>query len=53
MKFGAIKGLTKYAIVTDEGWLKPLLGFAGSISGIEMKLFPLAEEQAAWDWVKA
>lgn len=53
MKFGAMKDMTKYAIVSDEGWLKPLLGFAGSISGIEMKLFPLAEEQAAWDWVRA
>lgn len=53
MKFGAMKDMKKYAIVTDEGWLKPLIGFAGSISGIEMKLFPLAEEQAAWDWVRA
>lgn len=53
MKFGAMKDMKKYAIVTDEGWLKPLLGFAGSISGIEMKLFPLEEEQAAWSWVRA
>lgn len=53
MKFGAMKELKKYAIVTDEGWLKPLLGFAGSISGIEMKLFPIAQEKAAWAWVKS
>ncbi|MFX0543982.1 STAS/SEC14 domain-containing protein [Roseovarius sp. S1116L3] len=53
MKIGAIKDMKKYAIVTDEGWLKPLVGFAGSISGIDMKVFPMAEERAAWDWVKA
>ncbi|WP_342071161.1 STAS/SEC14 domain-containing protein [Yoonia algicola] len=52
MKFGAMKDMKKYAIVTDEGWLKPLLGFARSISGIDMKLFPLADEQAAWSWVR-
>ena len=52
MKVDAIKKTKKYAVVTDEAWLKPLLGFARSISGIEIKLFPLAEEQAAWAWVK-
>ncbi|QIE44059.1 STAS/SEC14 domain-containing protein [Pseudohalocynthiibacter aestuariivivens] len=53
MKFGSIKNLKKYAIVTDETWMKPLLGFAGSVSGVEMKRFSLAEEQAAWDWVRS
>lgn len=53
MKFGAIKDMKKYAIVTDEKWLKPLLGFGSMVSGIEIKLFALAEEQAAWAWVRS
>lgn len=53
MKFGAVKEMKKYAIVTDEKWLKPLISFGGMVSGIDMKLFALADEQAAWDWVRA
>lgn len=53
MKFGALGALKKYALVSDERWLGPLVGFARGMTGIEMRLFPLVEEQAAWDWLKA
>ncbi len=53
MKFGGAKAMKKYAIVSDESWLKPLIGFARTVTGIDIRHFPLAEEQAAWDWVKA
>lgn len=53
MKFGAIRNMKKYAIVSDEKWMKPLLGFAGSVTGIDIRQFPLAEEEAAWAWVRS
>jgi hypothetical protein len=53
VEFGAIKDVKKYAIVSDEVWLKPLIGFGAAVSGIEMKLFALADEPAAWDWVRS
>lgn len=53
MKFGSLKALGKYALVSDETWIKPLIGFAKSATGIDMRHFTLSEEQAAWDWVTA
>lgn len=53
MKVGSLKAVEKYALVSDEGWLKPLIGFAKTVSGIEMRHFPLSEEKAAMDWVSA
>ncbi len=53
MKLGAMKKTKKYAVVTDEVWVKPLIGIAGSFLGIEARRFPLAQEQAAWDWVRS
>lgn len=53
MKVRGIKSLKKYAVITDESWLKAMIGFAGTVTGIDIRHFPLAEEQAAWEWVKA
>ncbi|WP_417807214.1 STAS/SEC14 domain-containing protein [Thioclava sp.] len=53
MKLGSIEALKKYALVSDEQWLKPLIGFANKITGIEMRHFPLADEAAARAWLSA
>lgn len=53
MKWDAIRALHRYAIVTDHQWVRPFAGMARLVSKVEVKIFPMAEEQAAWDWVKA
>jgi len=52
MKWDAARALHRYAIVTDHQWVRPMAGLAQMVSGIDVQLFPMAEEQAAWDWVK-
>lgn len=52
MKWDAIRALHRYAIVTDHQWVRPFAGMARLVSKVDVKIFPLAEEQAAWDWVK-
>ncbi|MGV8988947.1 MAG: STAS/SEC14 domain-containing protein [Cypionkella sp.] len=53
MKLGAGKSLVKYAIVSDESWMTPMIGFARTVTGIDIRHFPLADEQTAWGWVNA
>lgn len=52
MKSDAIRALHRYAIVTDQTWVRPFASLAHLVSHVEVKIFPLSEEQAAWDWVR-
>lgn len=52
MKWDAIRVMHRYAIVTDHQWVRPFAGMARLVSKLDVKIFPLAQEQAAWDWVK-
>jgi hypothetical protein len=43
----------KEAIVSDKGWLKAWVGFAGSIvPGVEVKHFSFEEIEKAKEWVR-
>ncbi|MEL7213832.1 MAG: STAS/SEC14 domain-containing protein [Pseudomonadota bacterium] len=52
MKMGAAKQLRRYAIVTDERWIKPMVGIARAVTGIEIEVFTEANEPAAWQWLR-
>lgn len=52
MKWDAIRVLHRYAVVTDHQWVRPFVGFARMVSHVDVRIFPMSEEQAAWDWVK-
>ncbi|WP_224824663.1 STAS/SEC14 domain-containing protein [Cognatishimia sp. MH4019] len=52
MKMGAAKQMRRYAIVTDERWIKPMVGIARAVTGIEIEVFAEANEPAAWDWLR-
>jgi len=52
MKWDAVKALHRYAVVTDSGWVGPFAGFARMVSSVDVKIFPVAEEEAAWAWVR-
>lgn len=52
MKWDAIRALHRYAIVTDQQWVRPFTGIARLVSNVEIRIFPMAEEAAAWEWVK-
>lgn len=52
MKMGAAKLLRRYAIVTDERWVGPMVGIARAVTNIEIEVFPEAKEAAAWDWLR-
>ncbi|EAQ03436.1 hypothetical protein OB2597_02412 [Pseudooceanicola batsensis HTCC2597] len=52
MKWDAIRTLHRYAIVTDQAWVRPFAGFARMVGDVDVKIFPMAEEEAAWDWVR-
>ena len=52
MKAGAAKHLRRYAVVTDERWINPMLGIARAVTDIEIEVFPEAREDAAWNWLR-
>lgn len=52
-KMGAITHLRRYAIVGAPGWMKTMVGGASALMPFEMKMFDLAEDDAAWTWVRA
>lgn len=52
MKWDAVRALHRYAIVTDHQWVRPVAGFARMISKVDIRIFPMSQEAAAWDWVK-
>jgi hypothetical protein len=52
-KMAAITHLRRYAVVGAPGWMKALVGGASALMPFQMKLFDLAEEDAAWTWVRA
>lgn len=52
MKWDAMRALHRYAIVTDHQWVRPFAGLAGMVSSVDVKIFPLAQEAEAWDWVR-
>ncbi|WP_136635476.1 STAS/SEC14 domain-containing protein [Pseudooceanicola onchidii] len=51
MKWDAIRAMHRYAIVTDQQWVRPFAGMARLVTQVDIRLFPLAEEEAAWAWV--
>jgi len=52
MKWDAVKAMHRYAIVTDSGWVTPFVGIARMVSNVDVKVFPVAAETSAWDWVR-
>ncbi|MGR3320677.1 MAG: SpoIIAA family protein [Pseudooceanicola sp.] len=52
MKWDAVRALNRYAVVTDATWVRPFVGFAKLVSNVDIRIFPMAEEAAAWDWVR-
>ena len=52
MKWDAIRALHRYAVVTDHQWVRPFVGLSRLVSNVDIRIFPLSQEQAAWDWVK-
>ena len=52
MKLGAAKHMRRYAIVTDERWVSPMVGIARAVTQIDIEVFPEAKEDAAWDWLR-
>ncbi len=52
-KIGAITHLRRYAVVGAPGWMKAMVGAASALMPFEMKMFDLADDDAAWTWVRA
>lgn len=52
MKWGAVRHMGRYAIVTDTNWVKPFAAIAQAVTPADVRLFPMAEEDKAWDWVR-
>lgn len=47
------RDIEKEAVVSDKGWLKAWVGFAGSlVPGIEVKHFSFEEIEKAKEWVR-
>lgn len=45
--------LRRGAVVTDHGWIKPLVGLLAPFYPAELRVFPEAELEAARAWAKA
>ncbi|MCI5083724.1 MAG: STAS/SEC14 domain-containing protein [Saprospiraceae bacterium] len=51
--FAAFGKLEKYAIVTDKGWVEKLEKVGNFLSpGIDLKVFKMAEQDIAMEWLK-
>ena len=47
------RDIEKEAVVSDKGWLKAWVGFAGSlVPGVEVKHFSFEEIEKAKEWVR-
>jgi hypothetical protein len=54
MKVEALRKLDRYALVGAPGWMASGVGLAGRLlPQLEIRLFPLADEAAAWAWIGA
>ncbi|HEU5266111.1 MAG TPA: STAS/SEC14 domain-containing protein [Jatrophihabitans sp.] len=47
-----LRNWKRIALVTDIGWMKDMAAMFGWMTPGEMRSFPLAERQAAIDWVR-
>lgn len=47
-----IKDVARCAVVTDKGWIGPVSRAVGAVVAAEIRVFPLAELEAARDWVR-
>lgn len=52
-KMGAIKHLRRYAIIGVPGWMKVMVDGMSALMPFEIRLFDLADDDAAWTWVGA
>ncbi len=46
----AIPHISHCAIATDIGWMSPIVKAAGKVMSMQMRVFPLAESDAAREW---
>ena len=42
----------RMAAVTDLDWIRRYVGMVGAVVPMPVRRFPVAEEDAAWDWIK-
>jgi hypothetical protein len=47
-----MKDVARCAVVTDKGWIGPITRAAGALVAAEIRVFPLAEIDAARAWVR-
>jgi hypothetical protein len=47
-----VKHVARCAVVTDKGWIGPVTRAAGALIAAEIRVFPLAELDAARAWVR-
>lgn len=48
----AIPRISHCAVVTDIGWMSPIVKAAGAVMAMQLRTFPLAEANAARDWIR-
>ncbi len=54
MKAETLRKLERYAIVGAPAWMARVAGLVGKLMPqIEIRIFPLADEAAAWEWIGA
>lgn len=54
MKADMLRRLERYAIVGAPAWMARVAGMVGKlVPQLEIRLFPLADEAAAWEWIGA
>ncbi len=46
----AIPHISHCAIATDIGWMSPIVRAAGAAMSMQLRIFPLAEAEAAKEW---
>ncbi len=47
-----LKHISHVAVVTDIGWMSPMVRAAGALISTRMRVFPAAELEAARAWVR-
>ncbi|WP_135501047.1 STAS/SEC14 domain-containing protein [Roseovarius aestuariivivens] len=48
-----IPHISHVAVVTDIGWLSPVSRAAGAVISCKLRTFPMADLDAARDWIRA
>ena len=48
----AIPRISHCAVVTDFGWMSPIVKAAGAVMPMQLRTFPLAEVEAARVWLR-